>query len=127
MGQFLSFVPTFGETLSAMANVGGQVAGSIDKMRMDNMVKTISRLGTIGDLERTSEIVARKLAKRYCNQLSQLRTKEEEAVALDQGKVIGTLSERLKASHTDWVNRNKEKVFREELLASWRVCGGRDV
>ncbi len=48
LGQFLSFVPTFGETLSAMANVGGQVAGSIDKMRMDNMVKTISRLGRLG-------------------------------------------------------------------------------
>jgi hypothetical protein len=128
LGEVVAMVPCIGETGSFFVTKSGEAIEAVDHARQGNMLKRVSRLGTLSELQDISFFLAKFFTERYERLLRLLPTAEEQqarsktpAKALQRGSSRGRLkgssswTERFKVSVTRTKDRVVEKVEKTVL------------
>jgi len=95
VGNVISLLPMAGSAVSAALSGASSALAAVDTARQTNMLKNISQLGTVGELKKLAESIARQLTETYKNQILALRTSEEEQAIASQKK-LGNVVDKVK-------------------------------
>lgn len=77
LGKLASLIPLIGNSLDTTVSTISSALQTIDHQRQTNLLKSMSALGTLSDIEKVAESTARQLTQRYLHQLEVLLTREE--------------------------------------------------
>jgi len=112
-GTVVGLVPIVGESIKNTMQVVGDGMKQVDAIRMKNLRKNISLLGTLGEFQKVAEYTARLVAERYVNQIGQLRTLEEELAAIEHDKSCGKLYKKVKSKIKDKLKKGRRMLLKD--------------